>query len=224
MKYDDLITTVSDIKDKRGQKIIVDLDIYGGNNYITSYSIELDLNQIGISRKMDYEFQLSKDLNRVVTQYYYTNSTLPKTEEIQESMHQKKYLQISLPKEFSKITKKKTVDFNKLCVDWDYRNIDMNDSHISGININNNIISINCEKYDGKLDSYIYCSGGVIGSKKLLEKFNDLDLTNYKDVLNFMDELDKCVDWNKVDTLLNQERDKELKKLDIVDLEEVIEK
>ncbi len=224
MKYDNLITNVGDIKDKRGQKIIVNLDIYDGNNYITSYDIELDLKQMNLSRKMDYEFQLSKDLNRVVTQYYYTNNRLPKIEEIQESMHQKKYFKISLPKEFSKIAKKKIVEFNKLCVDWDYRNIDMNDSHISGIDINDNIISINCEKYDGKLDSYLYCSGGMIGSKKLLEKFNDLDLTKYEDVLNFMDELNNCIDWNKVDTLLYQERDKELKKLDIVDLEEEIEK
>lgn len=224
MKYDDLITNVSDIKDKRGQKIIVNLDIHDGNNYITSYDIELDLKQMGINRKMDYEFQLSKDLNRVVTQYYYANNRLPKIEEIQESMHQKNYLIISLPKEFSKITKKKIVEFNKLCVDWDYRNIDMNDSHISGIDINNNIISINCEKYDRKLDSYISCSGGMIASKKLLERFNSLDLTRYEDVLNFISELDNCVDWNKVDSLLYQERDKELKKLDIGNLEEEIEK
>lgn len=221
MKYDDLITNVSDIKDKRGQKIIVDLDIYDGNNYITSYEILLDLKQMGISKNMDYEYQLSKDLSRVVRQYYYANNELPKVEDIQEKMHQKNYLSISLPKEIFKIAKKKIVDFNKLCVDWDYRNIDMNDSHISGIDIKDNIVFINCEKYDEKLDSYLYCVGAIVGSEKLLDKFNNLDLTKYEDVLNFITELNDYVEWNQVDISLSQERDKELKKLDTVDLEEI---
>ena len=70
MKYKNLYTIVSDIKDKRGQRVLISLDAYNGDKYITSYNFELELKKMGLNKKMDYEYQLSKDLNRVVRRYY----------------------------------------------------------------------------------------------------------------------------------------------------------
>ena len=38
MKYKNLYTVVSDIKDKRGQRVLINLDLYNGDKYITSYN------------------------------------------------------------------------------------------------------------------------------------------------------------------------------------------
>lgn len=222
MIYENLITNVSDIKDKRGQKIIVDIDIYNDNECIESYSLELDLKQMGISKNTDYEFQLAKDIDREITKYYYSNKELPPADIIQNIMNGKRYISISLPKENIKIPKEKIEQFNELCGDWDYRNIDMTDSHISGIDIlMNKFISISCERFDTTLDDYISCSGGTIGSKNLIEKFNKLELDIYEDVLDFMSSLNQCVSWDKVDSLLDKELEKELSKLSKDDLEEI---
>lgn len=34
----------------------------------------------------------------------------------------------------------KIESFNELCGDWEYRNIDMTDSHIAGIEIENSVV------------------------------------------------------------------------------------
>ena len=52
--------------------------------------------------------------------------------------------------------------FADKCGDWDYRNIDMTEPHLQGIDIIQNTIIINCELYSPELDEYLSCEGGVI--------------------------------------------------------------
>ena len=100
--------------------------------------------------------------------------------------------------------------FNDLCGDWDYRNIDMTDSHLSGIDIvSSNIIGVSCERFDVDLDDYINCSGGNIKNAKLVKDFVNLNLDNYEDVLDFMSKINNYIDWKKIDDELDEIKDDE---------------
>ena len=81
---------------------------------------------------------------------------------------------------------KKLKEFENLCVDWDYRNIDMTEPHLQGIEIIDNDILVNCELFSPEVDDYVSCNGGIINDKNIVKKFEDLDLTNKEDVLDFI--------------------------------------
>lgn len=214
MKYKNLYTIVSDIKDKRGQKVLIDLDVYDSDNYITSYNIELELKKMGLNKKMDYEYQLSKDLNRVVRRYYNNKKKLPSVETIQNKMHHKNYLIISNSTRLNyKEIKEKVKQFNDLCGDWDYRNIDMTDAHLEGIEIKYRMIKIFGERFDVDLDDYIMCLAGRINNQEYIRKFIELDLENREQVLAFMTSLEDCIDWKKVESNLDKIKEKELKEI-----------
>lgn len=53
--------------------------------------------------------------------------------------------------------RKKELKFSTLCGDWDYRNIDMTEPHLSEINIGSNKIIATYEKYSSALDDYVFC-------------------------------------------------------------------
>lgn len=205
MKYKNLYTIVSDIRDKRGQKVLIDLDVFNGDNYITSYNVELELKKMGLNKKMDYEYQLSKDLNRVVRRYYKEKKKLPTVDTIQNKMHHKNYLIISNSTRLNyKEINKKVNEFNKLCGDWDYRNVDMTDVHLGGIEIKYRAIKMYCEKYDVDMENYLICSSGRINNQDYLKRFLELDLENREKVLEYISSLEDCIDWKKVENNLEK--------------------
>lgn len=209
MKYKNLYTIVSDIKDKRGQRVLINLDVYNGDKYITSYNFELELKKMGLNKKMDYEYQLSKDLNRVVRRYYNIKKKLPTIETIQNKMHHKNYLIISNSTRLNyKEINKKIKEFNRMCGDWDYRNTDMTDVHLGGIEIKYRAIKMYCEKYDVDLDNYIICYSGRVNNQNYLKNFIELDLENREKVLEYISSLEDCIDWKKVDNDLDKIKEK----------------
>lgn len=121
--------------------------------------------------------------------------------------------------EIRKYQKNKLNEFAELCGNWDYRNIDMTDPHLQSISIKNNIISTSCEKYSTELDDYVSCDGGEIKSKELKDEFNLLDLSNREEVLNFISTIESNIDFTTVENLLNQEEEKQLKKLENIEEE-----
>jgi len=220
MKYKNLYTIVSDIKDKKGQKVLIDLDVYDNDNYITSYNVELELKKMGLNKKMDYEYQLSKDLNRIVRRYYNNKKKLPSIDTIQNKMHHKNYLIISNSTRLNyKEIKEKVVQFNELCGDWNYRNIDMTYAHLEGIEIKYRTIKIFVERYDIDLEDYIICSAGRINNQDYIKRFIELDLENKEDVLEFMSSLEDCIDWKKVEHNLEKTNEKELKETNEKEME-----
>ena len=220
-KYDDLHTVVSDIIDGKKQNIEVDLDLYNANEYIKTYKIKIDLEKIGLDKKMEYEFQLSKDLDRIVLKYYYKYEKIPSEKDIEEAMNKKNYFTISLPKE--DILTKKIDKFTELLGSWDFRNIDMTEAHLSDIRIkSDNSIYLYSEIYSSKLDDYVSCFAGVIKSKTLVKEFESLDLKDEYAVKDFIKELESKINWEKANNLLDRMETKELKKYNI-ELEEEIE-
>lgn len=102
--------------------------------------------------------------------------------------------------------RKKELKFSTLCGDWDYRNIDMTEPHLSEINIGSNKIIATYEKYSSALDDYVFCNSEIINNSELIKKFKKLNLGDKSLVLDFISDIDCVVDWNKiVDDLNNQE-------------------
>lgn len=114
--------------------------------------------------------------------------------------------------EFRKYTNHKLEKFAELCGDWDFRKIDMTDSHLSSIGIKDNTISISCEKYSTKIDEYVSCSAGEVKDRNLVREFRLLDLTNYEKVLAFISEINHYIDYDKVDNDLDIEEQKFIEK------------
>lgn len=110
--------------------------------------------------------------------------------------------------------KEKLQKFSDLCGDWDYRNIDMTNPHIQGIDIEKDNLSISCELFSPKIDDYVSCDGGSFKDKSLIKKFKKLNLENKKAVLNFISSLNNLIDWNKIDNDLNIELEKETENFD----------
>lgn len=115
--------------------------------------------------------------------------------------------------EIRRYIKNKLDKFAELCGDWDYRNIDMTDSHLESIDIKGNTISISCEKYSTKLDEYVSCSAGEIKDKNLVREFGLLDLTNREKVLSFISEINNYINYDKVDNDLDTEEQKSISEL-----------
>ncbi len=118
---------------------------------------------------------------------------------------------------------KKLKEFINLCGDWDYRNIDMTEPHLQGIEITGNDILISCELFSPEVDDYVSCNGGTISDKNVIKKFEDLDLTNKEDVLDFISVINNYINWEDVNENLSDEIDKETIESDeFEDFEETI--
>lgn len=104
---------------------------------------------------------------------------------------------------------KKIRAFEILCGDWDFRNIDMTEPHLQNIRINDNKIIINCELFSTIIDDYVSCEGGIIVDKEMVKRFNDLDLKDNIEVLNFISEIEDKIDWDYVEKILSKEIEKE---------------
>ena len=106
----------------------------------------------------------------------------------------------------------KLTKFSELCGDWDFRNIDMTTPHLQSIKISgNNIIAI-CEKYSTDLEEYVFSSENIITNKNLVKNFENLDLSSNEDVLNFINDIERHIDFRKVEKELEIEEDIEKNK------------
>lgn len=92
LKHYDIETVINDIEEKEKNIVKVELDVYCKDEFIDTYNIELNLINMNLDCKMDYEFQLSKDLNRTVINYFRQNGKLPTDNYIKETMENKNYL------------------------------------------------------------------------------------------------------------------------------------
>ena len=102
--------------------------------------------------------------------------------------------------------KNKELAFLSLCGDWDYRkNVDMTEPHLQGITIRDNKILISCEKFSEPADDYVSCIATEIEDKNMINKFKRLNLKNKGEVIDFISNIEKFVDWKKISKMLEQE-------------------
>lgn len=102
--------------------------------------------------------------------------------------------------------KNKELAFLSLCGDWDYRkNVDMTEPHLQGIAIRDNKILISCEKFSNTADDYVSCIATEIEDKNMINKFKKLNLKNKGEVIDFISNMEKIVDWKKISKMLEQE-------------------
>ena len=95
--------------------------------------------------------------------------------------------------------KNKELAFLSLCGDWDYRkNVDMIEPHLQGIAIRDNKILISCEKFSNTADDYVSCIATEIEDKNMINKFKKLNLKNKGEVIDFISNIEKIVDWRKI--------------------------
>lgn len=102
--------------------------------------------------------------------------------------------------------KNKELAFLSLCGDWDYRkNVDMTEPHLQGITIRDNKILISCEKFSEPADDYVSCIVAEIEDENMINKFKKLNLKNKGEVIDFISNIEKNVDWKKTSKMLEQE-------------------
>lgn len=116
--------------------------------------------------------------------------------------------------ELRKYMYNKSKKITDLCCDWDYRNIDMCDTHLGTIKVQKDKIFLCCERFSPELDDYIFGPTFEVKSKKLIDEFNILDLEKKEDVIDFLSELEKQIDYTLMGKLLDEEENKSLKKLE----------
>ena len=111
--------------------------------------------------------------------------------------------------------------FYELCGDWDFRNIDMTNAHLECINIDfeKNIIEPSCEWFSTDLDDYVFCKANKIKNKKLIKKFEDLNLDDTQKVRDFINKIENNINWDKVIEELSIETNHELIKENLGDLD-----
>ena len=102
--------------------------------------------------------------------------------------------------------KNKELAFLSLCGDWDYRkNVDMTEPYLQGIAIRDNKILISCEKFSEPADDYVSCIATEIEDENMINKFKKLNLKNKGEVIDFISNIEKNVDWKKIIKMLEQE-------------------
>lgn len=97
--YRTLINTiVSDVyEDKDDEnKITIWVDVYLDDNYKKTCVIDIDVRDIGLTSDMDYMFDLSKEIDRIVTHYYNEYADLPKDTQITNELLKLNYVTIEL--------------------------------------------------------------------------------------------------------------------------------
>ena len=79
-------TFINDIQEITKYKIKVNL-VVENRKYYKAYEIELDLRKLGFTNKMNYKYQLSKELGSILSRYYYKNSKLPTVKKIKNEIY-----------------------------------------------------------------------------------------------------------------------------------------
>lgn len=132
--------------------------------------------------------------------YYYIDGEDPKT------FKPFKYMEKVIKDKY--YLKEKIIQFNTICKNIDFRDIDMCEPHLESISINNNTITLNCEKYSYDVEGYVSCEGYSSNDSILIQKFGRLDLENDFYVKKMINELEEFIDWEKVqDKLCEKEGD-----------------
>lgn len=126
--------------------------------------------------------------------YYYIDGVNPK------DFKPFKYMEKEVKKKY--YLKEKVIQFNNLCKQIYFRDIDMSEPHLESITLCNNRLELNCEKYSNDLEDYVYCTVGSYSNKDLICQFKRLDLANDSYVKNFINDLEQLIDWNEVNRIL----------------------
>ena len=108
--------------------------------------------------------------------------------------------------------KEKYNRFAELCGDWDFRNIDMTQPHLSSISINNKTVYLYCEIFSDQLDDYVSCYAGACKDQSLVKMFYDLDLNDVNSVNDYINYLEMEIDWQNIKRKLYFEEKRQLKK------------
>lgn len=98
-RYNMLYTIVSDVyEDKKDANIItVFLDLYNGDEYQMTMDLTFNITNIGLSSDMDYMYDLSKELDRIVCDLYEKkNYNFPSAVEVLQELDKINYLTIEL--------------------------------------------------------------------------------------------------------------------------------
>ncbi len=111
--------------------------------------------------------------------------------------------------------KKKIEDFCYLCGNWDYRKYDdMTEPHLQAIDIEGDKISTFCELFSPELDDYVSCDSGIFQRKDLVRDFKKLNLSHKTEVLDFIQQIECLIDWDKVSDVLYEEVENKVEELD----------
>ena len=112
--------------------------------------------------------------------------------------------------EKNKIDTKKLKNFNDLCGNWDFRNIDMTEPHLGGINYIDNKFYFIVEKFSPALDDYIMYNF-EFNDVDLIDNFANLDMSDREEVWSFMSSCEMKIDWKKATETLEKLEEKEIK-------------
>ena len=108
------------------------------------------------------------------------------------------------------IEEEKITVFNDLCGDWDFRNIDMTEPHLGGINYIDNKFYFIVEKFSPALDDYIMYNF-EFNDVDLIDNFANLDMSDREEVWSFMSSCEMKIDWKKATETLEKLEEKEIK-------------
>lgn len=122
--------------------------------------------------------------------------------------------------ELRKYMYNKSKKITDLCGDWDYRNIDMCNTHLGTIKVQKDKIILSYERFSSELDDYIFSPQFEVKSKNLIAEFNILDLENKEEVLNFLSKLENYIDYDEIGKILDEEENKSLKEIKNIENEE----
>lgn len=113
-----------------------------------------------------------------------------------------------------KIIDKKLDIFNNLCGDWDFRNIDMTEPHLGGINYIDNKLYFIVEKFSPTLDDYIMYHY-EFADTDLINNFANLDINDREEVWSFMSSCEMKIDWKKATEKLEMLEEKEIEQEEV---------
>ena len=111
--------------------------------------------------------------------------------------------------EQNKMDAEKMNIFNDFCGNWDFRNIDMTEPHLGGIDYIKNKFNFIIEKFSPSLDKYINFNH-EINDKDLIKKFENLDIKNEDELLDFISFCEGKIDWKEATERLEIQEEAEI--------------
>lgn len=111
--------------------------------------------------------------------------------------------------EKNKIDTKKLKKFNDLCGNWDFRNIDMTEPHLGGINYIDNKFYFIVEKFSPTLDDYVM-DNYEYNDVDLIDNFANLDIKSEDKILDFISFCESKIDWKEATERLEIQEETEI--------------
>lgn len=128
---------------------------------------------------------------------------------------QEKNKYLSVEKQLStKFEMKKITIFNNLCGDWDFRDIDMTEPHLGGIDYIDNKFYFIIEKFSPTLDDYIMYNY-EFNDADLINNFANLDISDREEVCSFMSFCETKIDWEKATEKLEKLEEREMEQYEL---------